>query len=60
MDEVTVEFSKQPTSWEIVLEQIIRKVVISEVDYLMYVVLSEEEKRVPYGEIVDTTKCVTL
>ena len=60
MDEVTVEFSKQPTSWEIVLEQIIRKVVICEVDDLMYVVLSEEEKHVPYGEIADTTKCVTL
>jgi hypothetical protein len=27
-------------------------VVISEVDVLMYVVLSKEEKRVPYGELL--------
>ena len=26
----------------------------------MHVVLSEEEKHVPYGETVDTTECVTL
>jgi hypothetical protein len=30
------------------------------VDALMYVVLSETEKRVPYGEFVGTTKCMTL
>ena len=35
-------------------------VVISEVDALKYVVLSEVEKHVRYGELVGTTKCITL
>jgi hypothetical protein len=35
-------------------------VVISEVDALMYVVLSKAEKHVPYGELVDTTECIAL
>jgi hypothetical protein len=35
-------------------------VVISEVDAFMYVVLSKAEKHVPYGILVDTTKCLTL
>ena len=35
-------------------------VVISEINALMYVVLSRAEKHVPYGELVNTTECVTL
>jgi hypothetical protein len=35
-------------------------VVISEVDALMYVVLSNAEKLVRYGELVGTTECITL
>jgi len=31
-----------------------------EVDDLLYVVLSEEEKHVPYGETADITECVRL
>jgi hypothetical protein len=31
--------------------------VTSEVDALMYVVLSKAEKQEPYGEIVGTTEC---
>ena len=42
---MTVEFSKQHTSWKIILELAIGNVVICEVDDLLYVVLSEEEKR---------------
>jgi len=57
---VTVDFSKQRTSWKIILKIVIGNVVICEVDGLMCVVLSEEEKHVPYGETVDTTECVTL
>ena len=57
---MTVEFSKQHYSWKIILELVIDNVVICEVDDLMCVVLSEEEKHVPYGETVDTTDCVTL
>jgi hypothetical protein len=34
--------------------------VISEVDTLMYVALCKAEKHVPYGELVDTTECITL
>jgi hypothetical protein len=35
-------------------------VVISEVDCLEYVVLSEAEKALPYGQLVGTTECMTL
>jgi hypothetical protein len=35
-------------------------VVISEVDALMYVVLSEAEKHVSYRELVGTTECITF
>jgi len=35
-------------------------VVISEVDALMYFVLSKAKKHMPYEELVGTTKCVTL
>ena len=35
-------------------------VVISEVDVLTYVVINEAEKRVLYGELIGTTKCITL
>ena len=43
-----------------VLERIIGNVVISEVDAPMYVVVSEAEKHVSYGELVSTTECITL
>ena len=35
-------------------------IIISEVAVLMYVVLNEEEKHVPYGELVGTRECITL
>ena len=35
-------------------------VVISKVDALMYVVLSEAKNHMPYGELFDTPECVTL
>ena len=35
-------------------------VVISEVDALMYVVLSEAEKHVFYMELVGTMECITF
>ena len=35
-------------------------VVISEVDALVYVALSEVEKKVSFGESVGTTECITL
>jgi hypothetical protein len=35
-------------------------VVISDVNALIYVVLSNEEKQVPYGELVGITECITL
>jgi hypothetical protein len=35
-------------------------VVISEVDVLMYVVLSAAEKHVPYEELFGTTDYITL
>jgi hypothetical protein len=36
------------------------KDVISELDGLMYVVLSEAEKHVLYGQVVVTTECIAL
>jgi hypothetical protein len=35
-------------------------VVISEVDAVMYVVLSKAEKHLPYGELLGTTECIML
>jgi hypothetical protein len=35
-------------------------IIISEVDALMYVVLSKAEKHVPYGELFGTTDSITL
>ena len=56
------EFSKYHTSWKIIFEPVTGNVVISEVDAVMYVVLSKAEKHVPKGELVGTVpqKCVTL
>jgi len=48
-DEEMVEFSKLPTSWKIILEPMIGNVVIFEVDALIYVVLSKEEKHALWG-----------
>ena len=58
-DEESVEFSKQPTSWKILSERMIGKVVVSDVNALMFVVLSKAEKHVPYGELVGTTEWIT-
>jgi hypothetical protein len=38
----------------------IGNIVISEIDALTYVVLSEAEKYMPYGELVGTPECLTL
>jgi hypothetical protein len=50
------EFSKYHNSWKIILEPMTGNVVISEVDAVMYVVLSKAEKHVPKGELVGTTE----
>jgi hypothetical protein len=42
------------------LAPMIGNVVISKVDALTYVVLSEVEKHVPYGELVGTRECLML
>ena len=42
------------------LETLTASVIMSMVDILMYVVLSNAEKCMPYGELVDATECVTL
>jgi hypothetical protein len=42
------------------LELMTGNVIISKVDVLTYVVLSKEEKHVPYGELVGTTECMML
>ena len=44
------EFSKQSTSWGDIFEKMAGNVVISEVDALLYGVLSKAEKRVPFGD----------
>ena len=49
-----VDFSKWSIFWKIILEQMTGKVVVSEEHTLAYVVLSEAEKDVTYGE------CITL
>jgi hypothetical protein len=59
-DEARVGFSKQPIFWKIMWERMIGNVVISEVVSFMFVVLSEAEKHVPYGELVVTIESLTL
>jgi len=44
-NEAMVEFSKFTISWKIIAEPMTGNVVTSEVDVLMYVVLSKAEKR---------------
>jgi hypothetical protein len=51
-----VGFSKQPTSWKIIMEPMIDNVAISEANALMYGILSKAEEHMPYGELVDTTE----
>jgi hypothetical protein len=46
--------------WKVMLAPMSDNVVISEVDALMYVVLSEVEIHVPYGKLCGTRKCLTL
>ena len=46
------ELSKCLTSWIIILDRMTGNVVMSEVDVLMYVVLSKAEMHVPYGGLV--------
>ena len=59
-DDKVSEFSKASTSWKTAQEQMTGNVVTPEVDCLQYVVLSNAEKHVPYGQIVGTTECMTL
>jgi len=54
------EFSKQSASWKITQEIITGNGVTSEVDALMYVILSKAEKHEPYGKLVGTTECKML
>jgi len=49
-----VEFPKYPTSWKIIIETMTDNVVIFVVCVFMYVVISKEEKYVPYGELAGT------
>jgi hypothetical protein len=55
-----VEFSKWPTSWKIILVLMTGTVVISEVDAVMYVVVSKVENHMRFEEIVGTTECIML
>jgi hypothetical protein len=45
---------------KITLELTTGNIVITEVDALMYVVISKAENHVPYGELAGTTECMTL
>jgi hypothetical protein len=42
------------------LEPMTGNVIMSKADALMYVILSNAGKYVPYGELVGTTECITL
>jgi len=42
------------------MEMMTGNVVISEVDALLYVVLSRAEKHVPHRQLAGTTQCITL
>jgi hypothetical protein len=59
-DKEMVEFSEQPTPWNIILEPMTGNVATSEVDAVMCVVLSTVEKHMPNGKLVGATECMTL
>jgi len=42
------------------LLRVIRNVVLSDVDAVMYVVLTDDENQKPYGEWRSTAECITL
>jgi len=42
------------------LKTVTGNIFISEIDALMYVVLTKAENHVPYGELAGTTECTTL
>jgi len=42
------------------LESLTANVIMFVMDIHMYAVLSSAEKCMPYGELVDTTECITL
>jgi hypothetical protein len=42
------------------LELMTDNIVITEVDALMFVVLSKAENQVPYGQLAGPTDCMTL
>jgi hypothetical protein len=54
------EDTKLSISWEIILEKMTENIVITEVGARLYVVLSREEKHVPYGERAGTIECTPL
>lgn len=58
--EEMVQFSKQSTSWNIILQQITDNVVESVVGVFKCVVLSKAENHVPYRELLATTECIAL
>jgi len=47
-------------SWKPIPEWMTGNVVISDVDVVMYVVLSKAEKQVPYVGLVSGSECMTL
>ena len=52
-----IEFSKQSTSWKIILEPRTDNVIVSKLESFMYVVLSKAENHMPLWELVGTTEC---
>jgi hypothetical protein len=55
-EEEKVYFSKYPAFCKIILEQMTGNVVVTEVGALVYVVISEVDKHVPYWELAGTTE----
>jgi hypothetical protein len=54
------EFLKLPVLGKIILKRMTGNVVLSEVDALMYVMLSRGVNHMPYGELVGTTEHIVL
>ena len=59
-DKDVTEFSKQPTSWKIILELKTGNVVVSEVEDLYVCRTKQGKKHVPHGKLVGTTECIML
>ena len=59
-EEETIKFPIQPNSQIVELKRVNGNLDMSDVDAVMYVVLTKAGKYVPYGELLGSVECIAL